>query len=359
MHSSPALTLEEDVDPGLDARALDGMLFCDQALTSARSWCHGPTAALADAAARYITACVGEPSAGTGRPGPVTVVDYGSGSGLAVKYLLRALADRGAGPDWLAEHVHLVVVDLPGPWFVATERLAGCPARIERRDLRNDAGSVLGLDEVVGAGGTELVLASMVLHLIPARALPRALAGIARSLRPGGRFLWTSPDSAPRLPGTVLFHDLNREVRARFCRLRAGGEVDLRALDHHERREVHELVGTAAEPVSGSHLSARRQIPDPSSELAFVEATLATWFTGRTRQQTAVITDEDLLRIARVPSNLKNLNEVPDLARRTRLVELLVRAGLPHVHRRAGAGRSDRTGVDLTWAVGEHTVVAS
>lgn len=217
---------------------------------------------------------------------------------MAVKYLVEALAARGADHRRMRHNLRIIVVDRPGPWFVAFHRPSGLVPGLERRDPRDGTGPVLGLDEVVGVGGADVVLASMVLRLVPPRALRRAVAGIARATRVGGQLLWTSPDSAPRLSGSVLFHNLNREVRKPFYRLRAGGGVDRRGVGREERRKIHELAGTAAEPVSGTHLLARRQIPDRSRGLSHIESCLAPWMGGVVRQITTAITDADLLRVA-------------------------------------------------------------
>lgn len=50
-----------------------------------------------------------------------------------------------------------------------------------------------------------------------------------------------------------------------------------------------------------------------------------------------------------------NPNEVPGREQRARLVELLVRAALPRLHRRAGSGFADDS-LAFTWACGEHIV---
>ena len=110
----------------------------------------------------------------------------------------------------------------------------------------------------------------------------------------------------------------------------------------------------AAPPDAVSDRLARRQIPDPGTELAASEADLSGAFTGRVRQVRAVIHDEDQLRVAQVPSNLKNLNEVPDPADQARLAELLVASALPDRHRRAGTVAGG--GTAHTWAVGDHAV---
>jgi SAM-dependent methyltransferase len=176
-----------------DVRALDDMLFLDAGLTRAREWCHQPTVHLATAAA----AAVIERTVAHDR---VRVVDYGSGSGLGAKYLVSSLAARGFDPRDLGGRVELIVADLPGPWFAAADRLDALGITTTRVELRAGDGPILTLDDVLGEGSVDVVMASMVLHLIPPAALPKSLDGIRRALRPGGSWLWTSPDSSPACP---------------------------------------------------------------------------------------------------------------------------------------------------------------
>jgi hypothetical protein len=112
---------------------------------------------------------------------------------------------------------------------------------------------------------------------------------------------------------------------------------------------VAELVLSAVEPDVDTDLIARRQIPDPSTELAAIGRGHEGLFGGTIRRSTSIIDDADLIRLAMVPSNLKNLNEVVGDERRSRLVELLARAALPGLHARMDAPGSS---FPLSWAHG-------
>jgi SAM-dependent methyltransferase len=331
-------------DAGDDVRALDEMLFVDDGLTQARAWCHEPTLRLATAAA----AAVVERTLVHDR---VRVVDYGSGSGLGAKYLVSCLAARGFDPRDIGGRVELIVADLPGPWFAAVDRLDALGVTAVRAELRDGDGPILTLDEVLGDGSVDVVMASMVLHLIPPPALSKSLAGIHRSLRPGGAWLWTSPDSSPAAEGAVLAHDLNREVRRLFRTLRAGGRPDLSALTIDEGGRLLELVDRCAEPSDGSELAARRQIPNPATTVTDIQSAHAGLFRGDMRPSTSTVSDDDLLRLALVPSNLKNIGELADRQLCAELVELLARAALPGLH---AAVRSPAPTFPLSWVHGEY-----
>lgn len=329
-----------------DVRALDDLLFTDPDLTVARTWCHAPTRWLADAAATAVLdqTLVQE---------RVRVVDYGTGSGLGAKYLLGRLAARGFDPRDVGGRIELIVADLPGPWFAAADRLESLGVTVTRAELRDGDGPILTLDEVLGEASVDVVMASMVVHLIPPAALPKSLGGIRRSLRDGGSWLWTSPDSSPAADGAILIHDLNRAIRRLFLELRSGARPDLSALTIDQGGRLLELVERCEEPTEGSELAARRQIPSPPTSVAGIEAAHAGLFVGGMRASTSVMDDADLLRLATVPSNLKNLGEMPDLLLRAELAELLARASLPGLH---AAMRSPAPSFLLSWTHGEYSV---
>jgi SAM-dependent methyltransferase len=281
----------------------------------------------------------------------VRVVDYGSGSGLGAKYLVSSLAARGFDPRDLGGRVELIVADLPGPWFAAADRLDALGITTTRVELRAGDGPILTLDDVLGEGSVDVVMASMVLHLIPPAALPKSLDGIRRALRPGGSWLWTSPDSSPALPGAILAHDLNRAVRRLFLDLKAGRRPDLSTLTIDDWGRVLELVERSDEPSEETERAARRQIPDPSTVLADVEAAHAGLFHGGVHRETSTVADDDLLRLALVPSNLRNVGEMADRDLCSELVGLLARASLPGLH---AATASPGSTFPLSWIHGEY-----
>lgn len=327
-----------------DADALDDMLYLDESRTAARPWCHTPTRRLAKAAARAVVEALG-------RDRLVTVVDYGSGSGLAAKYLHQSLVEAGMTRAEIECQVDMVVVDIPSPWFVASRRLAALWKNVRAESLVDASGKIRVLDEVMGIGSVAVVMANMVLHLIPPRALPRALHGVHGALASQGQFFWSSPDSAPVLEGGVLFHDVNRGIRCLFEQGKRGERIDLGSLSPAERALVCRIIGSAPEPTEDSRLTASRQIPsEPTSRLA-LDADLSECFYGEVQYCEAPIFPADFLRVASVPSNLRNLIEVPDQEDRRQLSQLLGRCAIQALECRLGPGDS---GWQLTWNLGAH-----
>ena len=53
----------------------------------------------------------------------------------------------------------------------------------------------------------------MVFHLIPDKAMPELVRGLAAILRPDGEMIWNTPDTGPPSRGARLFHEPNRRVR--------------------------------------------------------------------------------------------------------------------------------------------------
>ena len=104
--------------------------------------------------------------------------------------------------------------------------------------LLGDARSV-----ALPAGGFDLILAHFVLHDVDRAALPATVAALARSLRPGGRFVVVEPDTSagPWRRVVPSHHHLPAdELRATMA---AAGLVE------QSREAVRPLLGSAARTV--------------------------------------------------------------------------------------------------------------
>jgi SAM-dependent methyltransferase len=108
--------------------------------------------------------------------GSEKVLDFGSGAGSEAVYLARALGPGG----------HLTCADVSPTWLAE--------ARGRLRRARN-VDFVLGdLREVALPEATfDVALANYALHDVDRSALPATLSALARSIRPGGRFVAVEP----------------------------------------------------------------------------------------------------------------------------------------------------------------------
>jgi ubiquinone/menaquinone biosynthesis C-methylase UbiE len=108
--------------------------------------------------------------------GSENVLDFGSGAGSEAVYLAGAL-----GPDG-----GLTCVDVSPTWLAeARRRLRGA------RNVEFVQGDVREIPMPEAA--FDVVLAHYVLHDVDRSALPATLAALARSIRPGGRFVAVEP----------------------------------------------------------------------------------------------------------------------------------------------------------------------
>jgi ubiquinone/menaquinone biosynthesis C-methylase UbiE len=108
--------------------------------------------------------------------GSENVLDFGSGAGSEAVYIARALARGG----------HVTCSDVSPTWLA---------------EARNRLGRARNVDFVLGdvreaalpEATFDVALANYVLHDVDRSALPATLSALARSIRPGGRFVAVEP----------------------------------------------------------------------------------------------------------------------------------------------------------------------
>ncbi|GGK86733.1 class I SAM-dependent methyltransferase [Mangrovihabitans endophyticus] len=325
-----------------DGWGLHTLLFEGGDIRRPRQWSAGPTGWLVGRAVRAL-----ERRLAVVRPGEtLRVLDYGSGTGLCAIELLKALrerrfADRMAGAGARLE-VHLV--DLPGDWFAQGRRLLASHPWVRCHDLRDAAGGFRPLPDIVGAAEVDLVLASMVFHLVPATALDRVVADIEAVLRPHGELLWSSPDIGPAGPGACLFHDVNRAVRAAALDEPLDGDWPPQMRDL--LREVRTARSASADRRAGRRILAR---PHDAADLA---AAFGRRLTGELHHADYEIQPDEIRDTLLVPSNAAEyLPEVADPLRRAALVEALIARVLPGFRRGPAATAS---GLSIRWTFGAY-----
>jgi hypothetical protein len=192
----------------------------------------------------------------------------------------------------------------------------------------------------------DLVIASMVFHLVPPNALPKLFAGLADVLDEQGILVWNAPDIGPAPPDAVLLHEPNRILRRRFLEiLQDPSELStiLASLSIAERRSYGDLTARLAE--IGARLiitpevraarqaAADRQILPIANDLGEIDRELARSFVGKIFSKHFEMRPSDSLEAILVPSNQHYLPEVDDLDLRRRITSLAAciraRAAMP------------------------------
>ncbi|WP_067798126.1 class I SAM-dependent methyltransferase [Actinomadura formosensis] len=336
---------EEDLD---DGAALHRLLFADGDLARPRTWCSGPTGIVVHQVLEAVEARIEHV-----RPGDaVRVLDYGAGTGFASIELTKACLERNVVPR-LAERdatFELHLVDIPGGWFAqGYELLRDVPWTRFHALRRPGGGSFRPLREVLAGQETDAVLANMVFHLLPARAMRRAAASIAGVLRPGGLLAFSAPDLADRRADSVLFHDANRLVRRYW----------LAALDTDDPGGLAPVLREAAASVrqplraDAQRRADRRILPAPVHGEA-VAAALAPYFEGAVERRTYEFLAEECLLGALVPANQREyFAEISDRRLREAVIRhLMLDRVLPEMMS-GPAGTAH--GVNVEWKLGRFT----
>ena len=348
-----------------DGEALHRFLYVNGDLGEPRRWASGSTGVLVRNVLDALFERIEAVRRGEREP-RIRLVDYGTGTGLATIELIKAGRDRGlfaalesAGIDF---QVHLM--DLPSGWFAKGYELLAGQGFTHFHSLRDDAtGSFRPLDEVLAPGSADLVVASMVFHLIPEKAMPEVVRGLAAILRPDGEMIWNTPDTGPPTRGARLFHEPNRRVRqaALQCidnplllRDILGGVPDTHVQRYAglEERLVEVRAGLTPERRAVCEARANRQILPRSTELPTLEAQLGAAFEGACFTQTFEMRMQDTIDAILIPANQRCLAEIDDFDTRARLSELLMRFYvLPTIY----AGPAATTyGFNLHWTFGRH-----
>jgi SAM-dependent methyltransferase len=116
---------------------------------------------------------------GLGLRGDERVLDYGSGPGVAARYIAARLAAGGG---------RLTCVDVSRTWMRVAQRTT---RRYSNLDYRHGDIATLAVED----GAYDVVFIHFVLHDIPARERPGSVCHLAAKLRTGGRLVIREPTS--------------------------------------------------------------------------------------------------------------------------------------------------------------------
>lgn len=330
-----------------DGRGLHGLLYHDGDLRRPRAWSAAPTLVLVDRALEELETRLVELS----QADTIRMLDYGTGTGLAAIELLKACRACGLEErlDRRGVSLELHLVDIPTSWFAQGFGLLGeCPwTRFHA--LTGADGRFRALSDVLGGRHMDLVLSSMVFHLIPLRALPRAADGLGDVMAPGGRLLWNAPDIGVAESSEVLFHDANRALRARWRALLAGQAAS--ASPRVREAVASVLERSAGNPTLDDERADRRVLPRPHTAADLADALRAS-FAGTITTGSYEMTTRETLDTLLVRSNQEEyLPEIEDFALRSAVVEDLLRDEVLPELRAGRAATPD--GLKIHWTFGD------
>jgi SAM-dependent methyltransferase len=340
-------------DPGTDlrdGRALHELLYEGGDLRHPRPWCAPATRLLVARAMGEL-----EEQIARVRPGEtIRVLDYGTGTGLAAIELLKLCRRRDVERRVreAGARIELHLVDVPTSWFAqGYELLRGC-SWTRFHALVDAGGRFRALPEVLGERPVDLVMASMVFHLIPARALARVASGLAEVMTPDGRLLWNAPDVGPPQPRTILFHDPNRTLRARWKELVRG-----RRPPANEPQRDAVAVARSGDGATIDDERANRRILPRANTADEVAAAFGACFGGTIVGRGHEMLRSESVDLMLVPSNQEEyLPEIDDEPTRSRLIEELLRDEVLPAVQAGPAGTGD--GHNVHWTFGDHRVRA-
>ena len=345
-----------------DGTALHELLYDSGDIRFPRTWCSAATGVVVGGTLEAV-----EERLATARSGEVIrVLDYGAGTGLASIEFLKACQERDIErrleQTGVTLEVHLA--DLPSSWFAKGFGLL-CDCKWTRfHSLRAREAGFRPLLEVTGGRTMDIVIANMVFHLIPERALSQVASELASVTRPGGRLLWNSPDLGPPDKYTVLFHDPNRLLRKRWVQLLRGEssleEVASRNGHFAEPRpswfyetiaEVREV--TTAEKLREAQARADRRVLPQANPGSKVADALDAAFGGEAYvdHQGYELLADDVVDTLLVPSNqAEYLAEVEDRDSREAIIrDLMLNSVVPEMQaQEAGTAQ----GVNVQWTLG-------
>ena len=133
----------------------------------------------------------------------IRLLDYGTGTGLAAIELLKACKVRGLEERLErleASSIEIHLADLPSSWFAQGHELLRDCAWTRFHSLRDADGRFRPLLEMTEGEQMDVIVSSMVFHLIPPRALPALAAELASACGLGGGCCGARRTWAPRAP---------------------------------------------------------------------------------------------------------------------------------------------------------------
>jgi len=274
-------------------------------------------------------------------PGSILrILDYGSGTGLVIFELIKLLEKTGLGEQIQARCVsfEIYAVDLPNPWFFVGRKLlqkTGCVKFYSLIDGHTN--KILLLDQIFPEKSIDLIISSMVFHLIPEKALSGLFRASSRILSPEGSLVWNSPDLVEDSPLGFKMHTPYRMLRETVTGLltRQGAletfldkSFDspahvLRFLRSHMldyRKSFNPECLAELDAFANAYIKPDERVPSPER----LHASLREVFAGHRENRYFPIGEASLYPPIFVPSNENYINQLPPGLLRTWLINVIL-----------------------------------
>jgi hypothetical protein len=348
-----------------DGEALHRLLYDAGDINKPKRWCAASTGLLIMSVLRLLNALFDQIQSGK-RPPRISIVDYGTGTGLATIEVLRACNETGLIRRLevceIDFKIHLL--DIPSSWYAkGYQLLKDCPYVSFHSIKSPQTGKFLSMTEILGGTEVDIIIASMVFHLIPQHAIPKLFKGFSEVLNEGGALIWNSPDIGPSNHDSVLFHEPNRCLRKRLLELVECPErIDeiLSRLSPVELEEYQSLKArlwqthgklTPKKKIAAAAVANRQILPTPT-DISYLEEELNQYFSGEVFNKSFEMLAADSVDTMLIPSNQRYLIEIEDNDLRQRLIRLLmIHEIMPRYHD-SDAGTA--YGFSVHWSFGEH-----
>ncbi len=348
-----------------DGEALHQFLYENGDITRPKRWCFRATGILVETILKEMEQRIPRIISGQNTKRSITLMDYGAGTGLATLELIKGLQEKGLLKQ-IEEHninFNLLLFDFPSGWFAKGYALLHGFPFIRFYSLQLPGTPEIRLiNEILGDEKVDVIVASMVLHLVPPKVLPLVSNSFNAVLNDDGILLWNTPDTTPTQANSDVIHATNRALRKTFLACLNSEEKFSEILSKvpenhypdyadlpHKLREIKQRL--TPELAAEAQIRANRQILPNPTDFKHIEQALEQNFTGTHSTLISPLRKQDLLDLALLPANQLYINEVDDVNCRERLITLLLNYEVIPKFCEGPTGHPN--GINLHWMYGQ------
>lgn len=348
-----------------DGEALHEFLYEKGDITRPKRWCFRATGILVEAILKEMEQRILRIKSGQKTKRSITLMDYGAGTGLATLELIKGLQEKGLLKQ-IEEHnisFSLLLFDFPSGWFAKGYELLHRFPFVRFYSLQQpNTREIRLITEILRAEKVDVIVASMVLHLVPPKVLTLVIDSFNAVLNDDGILLWNTPDTTPTAANSDVIHATNRALRKTFL---AGLESEQKFSEilskvpesHHQDyadlpRKLREIKQRLTpELAAEAQIRANRQILPNPTDFKHIEQALDKHFIGTHSTLISLLRKQDLLDLALLPANQRYINEVDDVDCRARLITLLLNYEVIPKFCEGPTGHPN--GINLHWIFGQ------